>query len=385
MGPLTGLKVIEIEGIGPAPMCAMLLADLGAQVLRIARKTPSGLGRPRPLRFNLPMRNRKAVALDLKDAQSVEFVLSLIENADVLIEGFRPGVMERLGLGPDVCHVRNERLVYGRMTGWGQSGPLKDAAAHDINYIAVTGALNQIGRRGQPPTQPLNLVGDFGGGALYLAFGIMSALYERQSSGRGQVIDAAIVDGVASLLTSLFGMNAGGLVSERGTNPTDSGSYFSNTYQCADGKWIAIGAIETKFHDELLRLLELDPKTLPAQWDRSGWDKTHALFTELFRKRTREQWCSLLEGKDVCFAPVLSLDEAPKHPHLRARGAFIEVDGIVQPAPAPRFSRSIPGIPTPPEAPNQSGVESALAGWISEVEISRWVDLGIFVNEQNAD
>jgi len=378
MGPLTGLKVIEIEGIGPAPMCAMLLADLGAEIVRIARKTPSGLGRPRPLRFNLPMRNRRAIALDLKDPHAIEFLLSLVKSADVLIEGFRPGVMERLGLGPDVCHAANERLVYGRMTGWGQSGPLKDVAAHDINYISITGALNQIGRRGQPPTQPLNLVGDFGGGALYLAFGIMSAVYETQQSGKGQVVDAAIVDGVASLLTSLYGLHAGGLVSERGTNPTDTGSHFYNTYKCADGKWISVGAIETKFYNELLRLLEIDPKSLAGQWDSAGWDNSHALLTELFQRSTRDEWCAVLEGTDVCFAPVLTLEEAPNHPHLRARGTFVEIDGIVQPAPAPRFSRTPAGTPTPPEAADQSGVRKTLADWMSESKIAGWEKFGIF-------
>ena len=378
MGPLSGLKVVEIEGIGPAPMCAMLLADLGAQVLRISRKTPSGLGRPRPLKYNLPMRNRRVIALDLKSPDAVELVLDLASRSDVLIEGFRPGVMERLGLGPEVCLKRNEKLIYGRMTGWGQSGPLKDAAAHDLNYIAVTGALNQIGRRGQPPTQPLNLVGDFGGGALYFAFGIMSAVYERQTSGRGQVVDAAIVDGVASLLTSLYGMHAGGLVTERGTNPTDSGSHFANCYQCADDKWISICAIEAKFYEELLKLVGLDASDMPAQWDRAGWDQNHALFTDLFRKRTSDEWCRLLEGKDVCFAPVLTLDDAPRHPHLSARGTFIEVDGVVQPAPAPRFSRSVPATPTPPEAPAESTAQAALVGWMDDEETQRWAERGLF-------
>jgi len=378
MGPLKGLKVLEIEGIGPVPMCAMLLADLGAQVMRISRKTPTSLGRPRPLRYNLPMRNRRAIPLDLKDPEAVELVLTLVGKADVLLEGFRPGVMERLALGPEVCLGRNERLVYGRMTGWGQSGPLKNVAGHDINYIALTGALHQIGRRGQPPTQPLNLVGDFGGGAMYLAFGVMSALYERQSSGRGQVVDAAIVDGVASLLTSLYGLNAAGLVSERGTNATDSGSYFSNCYQCADGKWIAIGPIEAKFHDRLLQLLGLDRASLPAQWDRTGWDKNHALFSDLFRQRSRDEWCELLEREDVCFSPVLSLQEAPQHPHLRERGTFIEVDGIVQPAPAPRFSRSVPKTPTQPEAPDASTAGKVLLEWLSEAEVQSWLDRGVF-------
>jgi len=378
VGPLSGMKVVEIGAIGPAPMCTMLLADLGATVLRIDRQKPSGLGRPRPLRFNLPMRNRKAIPLDLKQKQAVELVLALVEKADVLIEGFRPGVMERIGLGPDICLSRNKRLVYGRMTGWGQFGPLSKAAGHDINYIALTGALNQIGRRGQPPTQPLNLVGDYGGGALYLAFGLMSALFERQRSGCGQVVDAAIVDGVASMLTSIYGLYAGGLVSERGTNPTDSGSYFYNTYQCADGNWITIGPIEEKFHAELLRLLDIDPTTLPPQWDRSGWEKTHAFFTEHFKSRTRDEWCALLEGTDACFAPMLSLAEAPLHPHLRARETFIEIDGIVQPAPAPRFSRTVPDLPTAPEPADPTNVDRALNGWLPPDRIAELRDSGLF-------
>jgi len=378
MGPLSGLKIVEIEGIGPAPMCTMLLADLGANVLRIGRKQASGLGRPRPLRFNLPMRNRKAIALDLKQPQAKEVVLSLVEGADVLIEGFRPGVMERIGLGPDVCLERNPRLVYGRMTGWGQSGPLSNAAGHDINYIALTGALNQIGRHGQPPTQPLNLVGDFGGGALYLAFGIMSALFERQSSGKGQVVDAAIVDGVASLLTSLYGLYAAGLVSERGTNPTDTGSHFYDTYQCADGKWISVGAIETKFYEELVRLLGIDPQSLSPQWDNKGWSKNKAIFTQAFKTRTRDEWCALLEGTDACFAPALTLDEAPEHPHLKARGTFIEIDGIVQPAPAPRFSRTPAGKPTGPESTAPETVASALADWLPASEVTKAIKRGLF-------
>jgi alpha-methylacyl-CoA racemase len=378
MGPLHGLKVVEMSAIGPVPMCCMLLADLGATVLRVDRQTPSNLGRPRPLRYNLPFRGRKAIPVDLKRPESIELVLTLVEKADVLVEGFRPGVMERLGLGPDACLKRNERLVYGRMTGWGQDGPLALVAGHDLNYIALTGALNAIGRRGQPPTQPLNLVGDFGGGALYLAFGIMSAIYERQSSGRGQVVDAAIVDGVASLMASLHGMNAAGMVSERGTNPTDSGSYYANTYQCADGKWVSICAIEEKFHAELLRLLELDPKTLPAQSDRGGWDKVHALLTDLFKTRTRAQWSDLLEGTDACFAPVLSLDEAPRHPHMAARGTYAEIDGIVQPMPAPRFSRTVPDRPTPPEPPDPARANVALEGWLPQERIAELQAINLF-------
>lgn len=379
MGPLEGMKVIEMAGIGPPPMTAMLLSDLGATVLRIDRPTPSGLGRPRPLRYNLPFRGRKVIALDLKKRDAIELVLELIEKADALIEGFRPGVMERLGLGPDVCQARNKRLVYGRMTGWGQDGPLSQAAGHDINYVALTGALNAIGRRGQPPTPPLNLVGDYGGGALYLAFGIMCALYEQRNSGSGQVVDAAIVDGVASLLVSQYGLNAAGLAAERGTNPTDSGSHFYDTYQCADGKWISIGSIETKFYAELLRKLELTPEELGDQWKPENWPRAQAIVAERFRQKTREEWTAILEGSDVCFAPVLSFDEAPSHPHFVARKSFIEVDGIAQPAPAPRFSRSMPDTPTPPEAPSAATVNEALAGWLDSPRLEKWRRKGVFV------
>lgn len=372
MGPLTGLKVVEMAGIGPTPMCAMLLADLGATVLRIDRKTQSGLGRQRPLRYNLNMRNRKAIALDLKQEPAVALVMSLIESADVLIEGYRPGVMERLGLGPDACLEKNRRLIYGRMTGWGQTGPLSMAAGHDINYIAITGALNAIGRRGQPPTQPLNLVGDFGGGALYLAFGIMSAVFETRHSGQGQVVDAAIVDGVASLLTSLYGLDGAGMVSARGTNITDSGSYFYNTYRCSDGNWISIGPVEPKFFEELLNLLGIDQAVLPSQKDEGEWERGYAVLAEHFSRRTRDEWCELLEGTDACFAPVLSLTEAPHHKHLMARGTFLEIDGVLQPAPAPRFSRTAPSTPTPPSAPNPKDVEIALRDWLP---MSRIVEL----------
>lgn len=378
MGPLKGLRVVEIAGVGPAPMCCMLLADLGATVLRIDRQTPSNLGRPRPLRYNLPFRGRKAIALDLKRPEAIELTLNLIAVADVVIEGFRPGVMERLGLGPDVCAARNPRLIYGRITGWGQEGPLSQSAAHDLNYIAVTGALNAIGRRGQPPTQPLNLVGDFGGGSLYLALGILSAIYERQSSGKGQVIDAAIVDGVASMLTSLHGLNAAGLVTERGTNPTDSGSYFANSYVCSDGKWISICAIEEKFHAELMRRLGLDTEQLPDQWDRKGWEGMQECLGALFRTRTRQDWCDLLEGTDACFAPVLSIDEAPNHEHAKARGTYGEIDGVVQPMPAPRFSRSVPERPTPPEKADPLRAAEALAGWLPPERIDALKAMNLF-------
>lgn len=372
MGPLVGLKVVEMPCIGPGPLCAMLLADLGATVLRLDRTTPAKLGAPRPLKYNLPLRNRRAIALDLKRPGAAAFVMALVEKSDALVEGFRPGVMERLGLGPDACLERNPRLVYGRATGWGQSGPLSGAAAHDLNYIALTGALHAIGRRGQAPSVPLNLVGDYGGGALYLAFGIMCALFERQRSGKGQVVDAAIVDGVASMMVSAYGLQSGGFVRARGENALDSGSYFYDSYQCADGEWITLAAIEQKFHEELLRRLDLDPADVGPQWEPSNWPRAKDLVAARIRQKTRDEWRALLEGTDSCFAPVLSMMEAPSHPHFKERGTFIEIDGIVQPAPAPRFSRSTPARPTPPEAPDATRIEEALAGWMDPSEIARY-------------
>ena len=378
MGPLSGLKIIELAGIGPGPMCAMLLADLGATVLRIDRPTPSGLGVPRPLKYDLLLRNRPVLALDLKQESAVELVLRLLEKSDALIEGFRPGVTERLGLGPDACFARNKRLVYGRMTGWGQDGPLAQAAAHDLNYIALVGALHAIGRQGQPPTPPLNLVGDFGGGALYLAFGIMCALFEAGRSGKGQVVDAAIVDGTASLMTSFFGTYGAGLTTDaRGTNATDSGSHFYDVYECADGKFVSLAPIEAKFHAELLQRLEIDPARVPKQWDKAGWPRMKALLAERFGTRTRDAWSALLEGTDACFAPVLSPAEAPSHPHLAARGTFIEIDGVVQPAPAPRFSRSVPETPKPPRPAETESVEAILAPWLDAAEIAAARGAGI--------
>jgi len=364
-------------------MAAMLLADLGATVLRIDRLVPSGLGRPRPLRFNLPFRGRKAIAVDLKEAKSIEFVLDLIAGADALIEGFRPGVMERLGLGPEKCLDRNPRLIYGRMTGWGQSGPLSQAAGHDMNYIALTGALNNIGRRGQPPTTPMNIVGDYGGGSLYLALGILSALFERQQSGKGQVVDAAIIDGVNSLLVSQYGLSAAGLVKERGCNPTDTGSHFYNTYLCSDGKWISICALETKFYDEMLKRVGVTPEELGGgQWEEDNWLHAQQVMAGKIRQKTSAEWTALLEGTDVCFAQVLSYEEAPNHPHHRARNAYVEIDGVIQPAPAPRFSRSCPGIPTPPEAPDPDSVEAALTGWIDVDKIQDMKEKGVLQRKQ---
>lgn len=372
MGPLAGIKIIELAGIGPGPMCAMLLADLGATVLRIDRKEPSELGIKRPLEFNLLLRNRKSIALDLKNPQAIELVLQLIAGADGLIEGFRPGVTERLGLGPEVCLARNPQLVYGRITGWGQDGPLAQFAGHDLNYIAITGVLNAIGRQGQPPSVPLNLIGDYAGGSLYLAMGMLAAILSARARGEGQVVDAAIVDGTANLATTFFGMQAAGMWhDERGSNITDSGSHFYDVYECADGKWITIGPIETKFYLQLLRLLDIDATTLGAQLDATNWPAARELFKMKFKSRTREGWTALLEKTDACFAPVLSWSEAPEHPHLKARGTFIEIAGIMQPAPAPRFSRTVPATPTAPVASSPETVADALHGWLSAEQIAK--------------
>jgi alpha-methylacyl-CoA racemase len=308
-------------------------------------------------------RSRRSVAIDLKQPEGIEATLRLLDQADALIEGFRPGVMERLGLGPEVCLQRNPSLVYGRVTGWGQSGPLAHAAGHDINYIALTGAANAIGRRGQPPTPPLNLVGDFGGGALYLALGIVAALYEAQHSGLGQVVDAAMVDGAASLMASIYGLYAAGVINDRrGENLVDSGSHFYDVYETSDGKFISIAAIEAKFYAELIQRLGLERETLPEQMDREHWPQLSDRLAQLFRTKTRREWCELLEGTDVCFAPVLSFDEAPQHPHNKTRDTFIEVDGVMQPAPAPRFSRTPSQVQRPPARAGEH-TESGLLDW----------------------
>ena len=363
MGPLAGLKIVEMAGIGPAPMCAMLLADLGATVLRVDRQEPSGLGLPGAARFSVTQRSRHAIAVDLKRRDGVDLVLRLADTADALIEGFRPGVMERLGLGPETCLARNPRLVYGRMTGWGQEGPLAQAAGHDLNYIALAGVLHSIGRAGAPPTPPLNLVGDFGGGALYLAPGVACGIFAAQRAGKGQAVDAAMVDGAASLAAMFWGLRAAGQMSlTRGENVLDSGAFFYDVYECKDGKYISLAAIEDKFLADFLRRMEIDPGEMPAKLDRKRWPEAKAKLQARFKTRTREEWCRLLEGSDACFAPVLSLDEAPAHPHNIARGTFVEVDGIVQPAPAPRFSRTPAGKPTPPELPGERG-NASLAQW----------------------
>ncbi len=377
MGPLHGLKVIEIGSIGPGPMCAMLLADLGATVLRIDRKEPSGLGVPRPPQFDLVLRNRPAMPLDLKQRAAVDLVLDLVSRSDVLIEGFRPGVMERLGLGPDVCLARNAKLIYGRLTGWGQTGPLANTVGHDINYIALTGALHAIGRAGQAPAPPLNLVGDFAGGSMYMAMGILAAIYEMQSSGKGQVVDAAMVDGVASLMTQPHGTFAAGLMTnERGTNITDSGAPFYDVYECADGKWVTLGAIEKKFYAEALRVLDLNG-LLEDQWNRARWPDTRAQLAATFKTRTRDEWSQLFEGTESCFAPVLTIDEAPQHPHLRARETYVDIDGVVQPMPAPKFSRSVPPTPQAAKAWDANQAGKILRPWLDAGEVRAAREAGV--------
>lgn len=384
-GPLTGIRVIELAGIGPGPMCAMLLADLGADVIRIDRPVQAGLGVPRRAReFDVLNRGRRSLAVDLKSPDGVETVLRMVAEADALIEGFRPGVTERLGLGPEDCAARNPKLVYGRMTGWGQDGPLASAAGHDINYIALTGALAAIGNTDGPPVPPLNLVGDYGGGALYLAFGVCAALLEAKNSGQGQVVDAAMVDGAASLLSSVFGLYASGAWElDRGTNILDSGSYFYGTYQCSDGEWISIAPIEGKFHAELLQRLGIDPADIPDQHDRTRWPELKQRMAEIFAAKSRDAWCEELEGTDVCFAPVLTMEEAKEHEHIKARGTLIEVEGVTQPAPAPRFSRTPGKVHRPVPGPGEHSRE-VLADWgWDAADIDRLVDSGAITQTED--
>lgn len=363
-GPLAGLKVVEFAGIGPGPFAAMLFADMGAEVIRIERR---GVSR-RPLSllnagpFDVLNRGRRAVAVDLKRPAGVQTALRLVARADGLIEGFRPGVMERLGLGPDVCFACNPRLVYGRMTGWGQSGPLAHAAGHDINYIALSGALHAIGTPEQP-LPPLNLVGDFGGGALLLAWGMLAALWEARSSGQGQVVDAAMADGAALLMAMMYGVKAGGLWSnERGANLLDGGAPFYGTYACADGKYLAVGPIEPQFYRLFLEKAGITDPELVNQYDLTAWSYQREKLAAILRTRTRDEWCAQLEGSDACVTPVLDLEEAPQHPHNRARGTFVVVDDVLQPAPAPRLSRTPGEIHNPPPRAGQD-TQAVLCEW----------------------
>ena len=359
MGPLHGVRVIELESLAPAPFGCMVLADLGADVLRVDR--PGAGGHPVVQPSDPLVRGRRSIRLNLKDPAGLAVLLRLVEGADVLVEGYRPGVAERLGFGPEVCLERNPRLVYARMTGWGQQGPLAGAAGHDIDYIAVAGSLDPIGRAGERPVPPLNLLGDFGGGGMLLAVGVLAALLERERSGRGQVVDAAMVDGSALLATFIHGLRAAGAwQDQRGSNLLDGGAPFYDTYQTADGKFIAVGALESKFYAELLDRLGLDAAELPAQLDRSGWPVLRDRLTAAFAQRTQAEWVTVFDGSDACVTPVLSMADAPGHPHNLARGTFIEVGGVCQPAPAPRFSRTPAAVPDPPPVPG-SDTEAVLA------------------------
>ena len=364
-GPLTGLKIIEFAGIGPGPFCGMLLSDLGADVVRIDRK---GQGRGSPA--DITARGRRSVGLDLKNPASIETCLKLFETADVVFEGFRPGVMERLGLGPDVALKRNPKLVYGRMTGWGQFGPYAQAAGHDMNYIAITGALHAIGTEDKP-IPPLNLVGDFGGGALYLAFGILAGVIKARETGEGQVIDCAMSDGAASLMAMFYGFKASGAWTEsRRSNLLDGGAHFYDTYQCSDGKWVSIGSIEPQFYALLLEKTGISDPAFKAQMDRGAWPDLKAKLAAVIATKTQSEWCALMEATDVCFAPVLDLDEAPKHAHNVARQTFVELAGVTQPAPAPRFSKTPGAIQGPPPAIGAHDQE-ALRDWgFSEADVS---------------
>lgn len=378
MGPLAGLKILEFEAIGPGPFCGMMLADMGADVLLIDRPDDPRLGFGRDRWSDVMLRGRRSATLDLKSKSGVEAALRLAAKADALIEGFRPGVMERLGLGPDVLLARNPKLVYGRMTGWGQDGPLGPRAGHDINYIALTGVLHAIGRAGGAPVPPLNLVGDFGGGGMLLAFGIACGLVEARKSGKGQVVDAAMVDG-ASLLAAMFsGMMAAGRWSEtRGDNVLDTGAPWYDAYETKDGKHVAIGSIEPKFYEELLQRLDLQGQNLPAQHDRKGWPALRKAFSEKFREKTRDEWCLVFDGSDACFAPVLTFSEARAHPHNAARGTFTRSGKVDQPSPAPRFSRSPGAIRRAPPERGEGGRE-ALTDWgFSSAEIGNFKSLGL--------
>lgn len=373
MGPLAGVKIVEFAGIGPGPMCAMLLADLGADIVRVDRIAPA----PVKFRSNILNRNRPSISLDLKHPDGKEAALKLVEGADALIEGFRPGVMERLGLGPDECLARNPKIVYGRMTGWGQEGPLSQAAGHDINYIALTGALHSIGPKDGPPSPPLNVIGDFGGGALYLALGIVSAVLSARATGKGQVLDVAMVDGAASLITAAYGLRSLGVwKDERGSNSLDGGAHYYGAYETKDGKYISIASIEPQFYAELIERLKLKSEDLPPQLDRDQWPAMRQRLEALFRQKTRDEWCEILEGTDVCFAPVLTLGEAPAHPHNKARDAFIEIDGVVQPGPAPRFNGTPLEIRMAPPEPGANTADT-LAEWgFSKQDVATLLESG---------
>jgi alpha-methylacyl-CoA racemase len=373
MGPLAGFRVIELAGIGPGPFCGMMLSDMGAEVIRVDRLGAAGGRNSAAAGPNKDVlaRNRQSIAVDLKKPEGVEAVLRLVETADALFEGFRPGVTERLGLGPEVCMARNPKLVYGRMTGWGQDGPMAQAAGHDINYIGLAGALHAIGRKGERPVPPLNLVGDFGGGGMLLAFGVVCALLEAQKSGKGQVVDAAMVDGAATLMAMFFTMGAtGAFKDQRGTNLLDGGAHFYDTYETSDGKYICLGSIEPQFYALLLEKSGVDRTKFAPQMDPAQWPALKEELTRVFKTKSRDEWCRIMEGTDVCFAPVLSIFEAPDHPHNKARNTFVEIDGVMQPAPAPRFSRTVPTISHGAKSPGADSAQVLASCGFSAAEIA---------------
>lgn len=377
-GPLQGIRVIEMVGIGPAPFAAMMLADLGAEVIRIDRPIPSGNGIVRAARFDLVARGRRSVILDLKRPEAVDCALDLLAGADALIEGFRPGVMERLGLGPDVCHARNPHLVYGRLTGWGQMGPFAQSPGHDLNYLGLTGILDMIGRENEAPVPPLNLVADYAGGSLMLVAGLLAALVNVQRGGEGQVVDAAMVDGVALLGTAMTGLRAAGMHNgPRGTNILDGGAPYYDVYACADGKYLSVAPIEAKFRTAFLETLGFNPAEFPDLDDRGAWAEARSLIEARIGERSRDDWCVLFDGKDACVAPVLTLEEAPIHPQNAARVSHISVGGILQPAPAPRFDKTPTALPTAPEMQPGADGTAVLQEWgIDPERITQLTEIG---------
>jgi alpha-methylacyl-CoA racemase len=377
VGPLQGVKIVELAGIGPGPFAGMLLSDMGADIVRVDRA-----GQVNPGSFDKPnleplYRGRRSIGVDLKKPEGVELVLRLVERADALVEGYRPGVTERLGLGPDVCLARNPKLVYGRMTGWGQDGPMAQAAGHDINYIALAGALAHFGREGGKPTPPINLVGDFGGGGMFMAFGVVCGVLEAQRSGKGQVLDVAMVDGSAVLMTMMWGLKKIGFWDETlGVNILDTGAPFYDTYETSDGRFISLGSLEPQFYAELIRRLGLEGEDLPNQMDRDGWDALRTRFTQLFKTKTRDEWDAILAGSDACYAPVLTMSEATENEHIKARGTIIERGGVPQPAPAPRFSRTAPEVQRDAPWPGQH-TDAALTDWgVDAAEITKLRETG---------
>lgn len=374
MGPLQGIKIIELAGIGPGPFCGMMLADMGADIIRVDRTGPAGLG---AIPKDVLNRGRRSIAVNLRSPAGSELVLKLCEKADALFEGFRPGVAERMGVGPDDCMKRNPKLVYGRMTGWGQDGPMAKAAGHDINYISLSGALHAIGRKGETPVPPLNLVGDFGGGGMLLAFGIACGLVEAQKSGKGQVVDAAMVDGSATLMAMFFTFkNLGMFNEERQTNLLDGGAHFYDTYETSDNKYISIGSIEPQFYELLIQKAELDRDIFGNQMAFDKWPELKEKIAKVFKQKTRDEWCEIMEGTDVCFAPILSMSEAPDHPHNKARKTFVKLDGVLQPAPAPRFNRTKPELGKSARTPGQDTDEILAELGISNDEIARLKENG---------